>query len=363
VKFDASEPGLVVSGAIHALLLIAALVTFTHAPQFQDASETAPVDLVTDQQFNQIMKGEKTAKQVLPKPTIRAEQKSDAPEPKPHPPVAEAKQDVPTPPPPQLRVKDPGEDDQPPTPPQTVTALPPDRPPDLTQPPAPTPPPRPQSATPPPPPNDAEAIDPPLPPERPKFEEAKETPQPPEDRPVPKRQEQLKPDQIAKLLERASRPRDQEDPSQYKDRMNPTEIAQLLSRDTPQERAATAQELSNDSSLGSETANAARMSPSLWGALDGILQEQYKRCWSYLGLDTEHRYVPQIKVEYTQDGSLASEPALLNPPSDPSLQSLADSAMRAVRECNPLKIPPEFAPYFDQWKARILRFDPEEMSG
>ncbi|MDP4595203.1 MAG: cell envelope biogenesis protein TolA, partial [Beijerinckiaceae bacterium] len=45
------------------------------------------------------------------------------------------------------------------------------------------------------------------------------------------------------------------------------------------------------------------------------------------------------------------------------LQSLADSALRAVRKCDPLRIPAQFAPYYNQWKARILRFDPEEMLG
>ncbi len=54
---------------------------------------------------------------------------------------------------------------------------------------------------------------------------------------------------------------------------------------------------------------------------------------------------------------------LINPPSDPALQSLADSALRAVRRCNPLKIPDQYAPFYDQWRGRVLRFDPEEMAG
>jgi colicin import membrane protein len=200
-----------------------------------------------------------------------------------------------------------------------------------------------------------------MPPQRPKTLEAKERPPEPP-KPQPRVREALKPDQIAKLLH-ASNPRNQEEPSTTRDRMDPTQIAQLLSHETPQQRAAAGRAVSERSSLGSETANADRMSPSLWGALDGLLQDQYKRCWSYLGLGADHRYIPQIKVEYMQDGALASEPALLNPPSDPSLRSLAESAMRAVRECNPLKIPPQFQPYYNQWKARILRFDPEVMSG
>ena len=100
----------------------------------------------------------------------------------------------------------------------------------------------------------------------------------------------------------------------------------------------------------------------MWGQLDGLLQEQYKQCWSYIGLAAT-RYIPQIKVEYAMDGSLRGQPELLNPPSDPNLRTLSESAVRAVRRCNPLKIPQQFVPFYDQWKGRILRFDPEEMAG
>ena len=60
-------------------------------------------------------------------------------------------------------------------------------------------------------------------------------------------------------------------------------------------------------------------------------------------------------------GSLAAEPVLRNPTSDPALTSLAAAAMNAVRECNPMKIPSQFAPYFDQWKSRTVEFRPDEM--
>ena len=64
-----------------------------------------------------------------------------------------------------------------------------------------------------------------------------------------------------------------------------------------------------------------------------------------------------------QDGSLIGQPSLLNPPSDPNLKSLADSAIRAVNRCNPLEIPERFRPYYDQgYRQRVVRFDPKEMS-
>ena len=59
------------------------------------------------------------------------------------------------------------------------------------------------------------------------------------------------------------------------------------------------------------------MSPSLWGQLDGLLQEQYKRCWTYAGLGGQQKYVPEIHVQYTPDGSLIGQPVLLNPPPIP----------------------------------------------
>jgi len=140
-------------------------------------------------------------------------------------------------------------------------------------------------------------------------------------------------------------------------------VSRLLSKDAPQQKASTGRELSRVASLGSPTASAAKMSPSLWGQLDGLLVGQYKKCWSYLGLNGSDQYFPEIQVEFTPDGALAARPVLRNPPNDPNMRSLADSALRAVQECNPLKIPPQYAPYYDEWKSRIVRFDPDEMAG
>src|SRR5438309_9477388 len=93
---------------------------------------------MSDQEFSQIMRGERRGKEGQPKQ--KAEKIAAVTERKPTPPVAEAKRDVPTPPPPLNRVADPGEDDkpelkpEPPTPPQRTASLPP----------APEPPPRPE---------------------------------------------------------------------------------------------------------------------------------------------------------------------------------------------------------------------------
>ncbi len=386
------DKGLAVSASVHAALLVSTLVAFSDARRFDEAQEALPVEVVTAAELNQIMRGEKTAKPAE-KPATRAEQQADRVESKPEPPTEQASRDVPVPPPPLRREPDPGEAQErtppvptPPPAPPRVAAVPPE-PQRRPEPPAPTPPPRPE-------PPKAEAK-----PERPAPEKAEPVPEPPrrpeppkpEARPAPpprpKPPEQKPPepkppepkaaekpkddkprlDQVAKLLEDrkreehkpAAKPRtgeSEQPPSKY----DPANIKRMLSREAPQQTASTGREVSRTASLGTATASAQRMSPSLWGQLDGLLQEQYRECWNKLGFDGQS-YVPQIRVTYNADGSLAAQPVLVNPPSDPSQRSLADSAMRAVQKCNPLRIPPQFAPYHAQWKARTLRFDPEEM--
>ena len=368
-----SEPGAILSASVHAALLAMTLVGFTDAPKFEDAQETVPVEIVTDQQFNQITKGQKDAK-LQPTPSVKADKASEVEEKKPTP-IVEAKVDIAAPPPPLKRIPDPGDsnDPQTPTPPQRVAALPPDPPkPEPPKPPVrPAEPPKaePKPDTPKP---DAEAIEPPKPPQRPKDEPKKADnapPLPPTRVRPPQKEEPLDRTAVAKLLEKkddppkpVARPKSGDETSTTKSRFDANSVAAILSHEQPSSRASSARTARQTASLGSPTANASKMSPSMWGQLDGLLQEQYKQCWSYIGLSST-RYIPQIKVAYASDGSLFGQPQLLNQPSDPNLRILSESALRAVRRCNPLKIPPQFMPYYDQWKDRILRFDPEEMAG
>jgi colicin import membrane protein len=378
-KFNPREPGVAVSAGAHVALLAATLIAFADTKTFEDVSEGTPVEVISDQQFSQITKGEKTAKEVQPKQ--KAEKVAEVTETKPTPAVAEAKRDVPTPPPPLKRVPDPGEDDQPelkpepPTPPQRVAALP-----------APEPPPRPEPklAKPEPPkaekppepddPKDAEVIKPqPVP--RPKIAEAPTPPTPPKPVEKPKEPTPPKLDEVAKLLEKkkleekaaaaakeppkpVAKPKSGEETAEHK--FDPSTISQLLSKEAPQVRASTGRELTRTAALGAPNASAARMSPSMWDSLDGLMREQYKKCWSYIGLNAE-KYVAQIRVRYAHDGSLQAEPALINPPAEANSRNLAESAVRAVRRCNPMHIPAAYMPYYEQWKARVVRFDPEDM--
>lgn len=351
------NPGLAISGGAHALILAAILLSFSYASQFEDAQESIPVEMVTDQQFNQIMQGEKTAA-ARPKPVRRAEKIAELVEAKSHPATPEAKADIPAPPPKLKREPDAGQEPAPP--PASAEHA------------APAPPPRPAPQPPAKPPESetAEAVE-----SKPAVKPAVDPKVVPKTVEKPRKAEpKFKPDQVAKLLDQENqkdltkqiektiaKPKSAPEPEEPQQKFDPGDISRFLTKEQPQRKASTGRELQQEASLGSPTASAAKMSPSLWGQLDGLLQEQYKRCWNFVGLGGQKKYVPEIHVQYAQNGSLIGQPALINPPSDPNLRTLADSALRAVRRCDPLHIPAQYQPYYDQWKGRIVRFDPEDM--
>ena len=105
LKFNSSEPGLWVSGTTHVVLLVAALAGLSIASEFPEAQEGIPVEVITDNQFSQITKGEKTAKTVLPDPKPRAERVADKAELRD---PGEDKRDAPAPPkrPEEMKVAD-----------------------------------------------------------------------------------------------------------------------------------------------------------------------------------------------------------------------------------------------------------------
>ena len=332
------KSGLVVSGALHGALLAAILIGFSGAPKFDDAGESIPVEAITQTQFNEIMKGERDAKPAKP-----VEQPAKPVEP-PKPP--EHAQDQPPPPPPPQRPEEPK-----PTPPAE----------------APTPPERPAAPQ-------REAAAPPTPPPPPDAEvdrpQARPDPQPPPTPPAPParpKAEKPKPDQLAKLIDEAKPNEPPKPPSRSRSteaqidrRFDPDSIAKLLGQGKPH----SLEQVASATPLGSPTQNAPRMSPSLAAAIDGWLTDAYLRCWQPPPtMPDGAKYVAEIRVSFNPDGSLAAHPLLINPPSDPAWRAYADSAMRAVLRCNPLQVPPQYAPYFEQWRSKTVHFDPENALG
>lgn len=354
-------PGFVVSSAAHVALLAATLLSFSAAPKLQDAQETIPIAMVSASDLNQIMHGDKSAKKVRPKQ--RADKIADTTEIKPKPPLAEAKRDVPVPPSPDKKLVDPGKAEkalpkplEAVPPPPRAEIQPPNKPKlDVAKPPVA----KPQ-------PEQADATEP-MPVPRPKFNLPKKTPtKEAAKKPEPK----LKLDQVAKLLEdtklkdppKPAKPKSGDESQNRRNKFDINDISRLLSHENPQRKAATGRQLEQLASLGSPTAAASKMSPSFIAQMEGWFQDRFRGCWTQpITVPPGPKYVPMVRVPLNLDGSLAAAPTLLNPPSDPAWRPLAESALRAIRECDPLPVPAQFKPYYDDWRGRVVRFDDDTL--
>jgi hypothetical protein len=104
---------------------------------------------------------------------------------------------------------------------------------------------------------------------------------------------------------------------------------------------------------------ASRMSASLEADFDAWLIDAYRACWSPPGAAPDGDiYYPRVRISLKADGTLAGPPKLVNPPWDPAWKPHADAAVKAVKACDPLKVPEKYAPYYTQWKLKTVFFDP-----
>ncbi len=324
----------VASTALHGAILALILLGFAAAPKFEDSEEAIPVETVSLNDVNQIMQGEKTAK---PAPAPKPEP-TPQPEPTPTPPAQ----------PPELRQTE-----------QEPTPTPPPKPADAVPPPTPEPP-KPEPPKPEPPKPEAE---PELSPKQ-LAEEAPEPPVRPKEKPPekpPEKPELPKVDALAKEVEKAFQ-QDKKEPSKPKHNYDPNAIAKLLQ---PKAQSVSAPDGTGSATpQGLRNHNAPKMSMSMAAALDAWLTESYLNCWTPPPAMPEGDvYVAQIKVVFNPDGSLSTRPVLLNPPGDSAWRAHAESAMRAVRKCDPLHVPPQYAPFFDEWRVETIHFDPRDTQG
>jgi hypothetical protein len=96
---------------------------------------------------------------------------------------------------------------------------------------------------------------------------------------------------------------------------------------------------------------------------EDALRAQIFGCWSVpLGLPFEDNLLVRIKLKLKKDGTVLKSEILdherMNRPGQKFYKILAESALRAVRMCQPLKVPPSG---YDKWKDLQLNFNPAEM--
>lgn len=442
LTFDRSEPGVWLSAGVHVALLVVGVLSFTSTP-LPSADEGIPVEVITDNQFSEITKGDLSATKPQPDPKPRADRQADVKQERD---PGEAKHDTPSPPkrPAEMKVADEQVEPAaaPPPPPVRVAEAKPE----VAPPPA-TPPARPDTSK-----ADAakaqaaaaaaaakaeaakaeaeeqkieaEAI------ERAKVDaqkkadakaqadakakaeadakakaqaakavadakaaadakaeakaeaemkaladaaakeaaDAKAKAEAEHQKKVADAKAKAEADAKAKLLAQAKAKSDAEakakKQAELADKFSAGDIRQLLaSKEPSQSTGATAREVSKTASLGTATGSSQRLNPSQRDQLMGLLRDQLHRCWQapMAVQNSGSPPVPSVRVKLNQDGSLASDPTIMNSSSDTLFRTVADSATRATRRCAPLKIPAQFAPFYQDWKDLVVNFDPRDM--
>ena len=96
---------------------------------------------------------------------------------------------------------------------------------------------------------------------------------------------------------------------------------------------------------------------------EDALRAQIFGCWTVpLGLPYDDDLLVRIKLELKQDGTISKSEIIdherMNRPGQKFYKVLAESALRAVRICQPLRVPQTG---YEKWKTIQLNFDPTEM--
>ena len=395
-----SEPGMVMSALGHATFLVAGLLAFSTPAPLPDNEEAIAVEMVDASALNQVTRGERKAEKVQEQPLPRAERKSEIVERKEE---GEAKQDAPAPPSRPAELKTADDNASAPLPPSRAALLPKTEPKPTPPEPVKQPPQKTEAQA------QAEAQQ-----RREELaklaeeaelaskakqaeEQAKAAAKAKTEAEAQARQEaaaKAKADAQAKAeaaeaakekaealakakaeaeakakIAAAAKAKQEAEAKARRDaeiakNFNPSDISKLLqSKEQAQSTGAAAPQVNRTASLGTERGASQKLSPSLRGQLIGIIQDQLMKCWNVpIALaNARSAVVPQIRMKLAADGSLVGQPGVVNSSSDPLFAVAASSALTATRRCAPLRIPAQFAAYYDDWRDVVVNFDARDV--
>ena len=143
-----------------------------------------------------------------------------------------------------------------------------------------------------------------------------------------------------------------------KELFDPNQIASLIdkSKEETAETLKKSQKLTQ-SNVKTSFTNALTLSQ------EDALKAQIFGCWSLpLGLPYQENLLVRIKLKLKPDGTVLRSEILdharMNKPGQAFYKVLAESALRAIRICQPLRVPPTG---YEKWKDLQLNFDANEM--
>jgi len=143
-----------------------------------------------------------------------------------------------------------------------------------------------------------------------------------------------------------------------KELFDPNQIAALIDKS----KEKTAETLKKNQKLTQSNVKTSLVS-RLTLSEEDALKAQIFGCWSLpLGLPYQENLMVRIKLRLKQDGTVLRSEILdharMNRPGQGFYKVLAESALRAIRICQPLRVPPTG---YERWKDLQLNFDANEM--
>ena len=143
-----------------------------------------------------------------------------------------------------------------------------------------------------------------------------------------------------------------------KELFDPNQIAALI--DKSKEQTAETQKKSKKLTQSNVKTSFAK---GLSLSQEDALKAQIFGCWSLpLGLPYQENLLVRIKLKLKPDGTVLRSEILdharMNQPGQGFYKVLAESALRAIRICQPLRVPPTG---YEKWKDLQLNFDANEM--
>jgi hypothetical protein len=143
-----------------------------------------------------------------------------------------------------------------------------------------------------------------------------------------------------------------------KELFDPNQIAALIDKS----KEDTAETLKKNEKLTQSSVKTS-FSNALTLSQEDALKAQIFGCWSLpLGLPYQKNLLVRIKLRLKPDGTVLRSEILdharMNKPGEGFYKVLAESALRAIRICQPLRVPPTG---YEKWKDLQLNFDANEM--
>ncbi len=143
-----------------------------------------------------------------------------------------------------------------------------------------------------------------------------------------------------------------------KELFDPNQIAALIDKS----KVETAETMRKSDKL-TQSQDKNFIASSLTLSEEDALKAQIFGCWSIpLGLPYNENLLVRIKLKLKQDGTVIKSEILdharMNTPGQAFYKVLAESALRAVRLCQPLRVP---TTGYERWKDLQLNFDANEM--